>query len=133
MSPSSAARIVSVGFQEDVKKALVELAPLRWDGTSGQVLLARRLVVRVSFSGREPSELASGRAYTNRRSHDRRNVVAHLATKESGLYSIRFEDVMRGRRGVRAKALRLSRQGETVTFRLEPNRIVSSPGRRCTS
>ena len=128
VSPSSAARIVSVGFQEDVKKALVELAPLRWDGTSGQVPLARRLVVRVSFSGREPSELASGRAYTNRRSHDRRNVVAHLATKESGLYSIRFEDVMRGRRGVRAKALRLSRQGETVTFRLEPNRNRFQPG-----
>ena len=33
--PSEAARLVSVGFQGEVKKALMELAPLRWDETTG--------------------------------------------------------------------------------------------------
>ena len=125
LSPSSAARIVSVGFQGDVKKALVELAPLRWDESRGQLLLARRLVVRLSFRGREPSEVstddARGRRYARKRSHDQRNVVAHLRTTERGLHSVRYEDVMRGRRGVRASTLRLSRQGETVAFHLQPN------------
>ncbi len=59
LSPSDAARIVSVGFQGEAKKALVELAPLRWDQSTGQLLLARRLVVRLSFRGREPSELTT--------------------------------------------------------------------------
>ena len=126
LNPSSAARIVSVGFQGEDKKALVELAPLRWDGTNGQLLLARRLLVRVSFRGREPSEriLADGvrgRRYARKRSHDQRTVVARLGTTERGLHSVRYEDVMRGRRGVRAKTLRLSRQGETVAFHLEPH------------
>ena len=133
LNPSSAARIVSVGFQGDVKKALVELAPLRWDGTKGQLLLARRLVVRVSFHGREPTEriLADGvrgRRYARKRSHDRRTVVARLETTERGLHSVRYEDVMRGRRGGRAKTLRLSRQGETVAFHLEPNGSRFKPG-----
>ena len=135
LSPSSAARIVSVGFQGDIKKALVELAPLRWDGTNGQLLLARRLLVRVSFRGREPTEriLADGvrgRRYAKKRSHDQRNVVAHLLTTERGLHSVRYEDVMRGRRGVRAKTLRMSRQGETVAFHLEPSSRRFKPGSR---
>ncbi len=120
--PSSGARIVSVGFQGDVKKALVELAPLRWDGARGQLLLARRLVVRLSFQGRDLDERstdgAGGRRYRQRRSHDTRGVVARLGTKERGLHSVRYEDVMRGRRGVRASKLRLSRQGETVALHL---------------
>ena len=132
LNPSSAARIVSVGFQGEIKKALVELAPVRWDGTKGQLLLARRLVVRVSFRGREPSELSSdgvgGRRYRKRRSHDQRTLVARLGTTERGLHSVRYEDVMQGRRGVRAKTLRLSRQGETVAFHLEPNGNRFEPG-----
>ena len=132
LSPSSAARIVSVGFQGEDKKALVELAPLRWDESRGQLLLARRLVVRLSFRGREPSEVstdgARGRRYARKRSHDQRNVVAHLLTTERGLHSVRYEDVMRGRRGVRAKTLRMSRQGETVAFHLEPGSRRFKPG-----
>ncbi len=123
--PSSPARIVSVGFQGEAKKALVELAPLRWDESRGQLLLARRLVVRLSFREREPKEriLADGvrgRRYARKRSHDQRTVVARLGTTERGLHSVRYEDVMRGRRGERAKTVRLSRQGETVAFHLEP-------------
>ena len=132
LSPTSAARIVSVGFQGEVKKALVELAPLRWDASRGQLLLARRLLVRVSFRGREPSELSTdgvrGRRYARRRSHDQRAVVARLLTKQRGLHSVRYEEMMGGRRGVRAKTLRLSRQGETVAFHLEPNPNRFKPG-----
>ena len=85
--PSTPARVVSVGFQGDVKKALMELAPLRWDESRGQLLLARRLVVRLSFREREPTEriLADGvrgRRYSRQRSHDRRTVVARLGTAE---------------------------------------------------
>ena len=130
--PSEAARLVSVGFQGNVKKALVELAPLRWDGTKGQLLLARRLVVRVLFRGREPSELSTdgvqGRRYARRRSHDQRTVVARLGTTERGLHSVRYEEMLRGRRGVRARTLRLSRQGEAVAFHLEPNGNRFKPG-----
>ena len=132
LSPSSAARLVSVGFQGEDKKALVELAPLRWDESRGQLLLARRLVVRLSFREREPSELSTdgvrGRRYAKKPSHDQHNVVAHLLTTERGLHSVRYEDVMRGRRGVRAKTLRMSRQGETVTFHLEPSSRRFKPG-----
>ena len=45
--PSQAARLVMVGFQGESKKALVELAPLRWRADTGQLFLARRLVVRL--------------------------------------------------------------------------------------
>ena len=93
------------------------------------------LLVRVSFRGREPTEriLADGvrgRRYAKKRSHDQRNVVAHLLTTERGLHSVRYEDVMRGRRGVRAKTLRMSRQGETVAFHLEPSSRRFKPGSR---
>ena len=128
--PSEPARVVSVGFQGDVKKALVELAPLRWDASTGQLLLARRLVVRLSFREREPAEDVSadgrrGRHYRGRRSHDddERGVVARLVTTERGLYAVGYEEALgRGRRRtVTASQLRLSRQGKAVAFHLEPD------------
>lgn len=133
LSPSSAARIVKVGFQGEAKKALVELAPLRWDASSGQLLLARRLVVRLSFREREPTEqvLADGvrgRGHARRGSNDHRAVVARLRTRERGLHLVRYEEVMGGRRGVRARNLRLSRQGESVAYHLEPRGSRFEPG-----
>ncbi len=119
---------MSVGFQGEVKKALVELAPLRWDASTEQLLLARRLVVRLSFREREPAEDVSadgrrGRRYRGRRSHDERGVVARLVTTERGLYAVGYEEVLgRGRRRtVTASQLRLSRQGKAVAFHLEPD------------
>ena len=111
--PSEAARLVSVGFQGEVKKALVELAPLRWDGATGQLVLAQRLVVRLSFRGRERDERSTdgvrGRRYRRGRSHEERAVVARLATTERGLYALRYEDVFGPGRG------------EAVAFHLEPD------------
>jgi len=132
LSPPSAAKIVTVGFQGEMKKALVELAPLRWDGSRGQLLLARRLLVRVSFRGREPSELSTpdgrGRSSARRRSHDQRVVVARLGTTEIGLYRVRYEDVLQARRGALASSLRLSRLGESVAYHLEPAFAEASAG-----
>ena len=130
--PSEPARVLSVGFQGDVKKALVELAPLRWDASTGQLLLARRLIVRLSLRKRDPSEQTThggrGRRYRKRRSHDKRGAVARLATTERGLYSVRYEEVLRSRRGFRASAVRLSRQGKPVAFHLEPSSGRFKPG-----
>ncbi len=132
LSPSSAARLLDVGFQGEVKKALVELAPLRWDAARGQLLLARRLVVRMSFRTPDPSEEATrgrrGRRYRRRRSHDERSVAKRLVTTEQGLYAVRYEDVLSGSRSVPARSLSLSRQGKAVAFHLEPNRPRFQPG-----
>jgi hypothetical protein len=133
LTPESAARVVSVGFQGDGKKALVELAPLRWDEASGQLLLARRLVVRVSFQERDPAERSTdgagrGRRYVRPRSHERQRLLARLGTTEPGLHAVRFEHLHRFRRGIPTRSLRLSRQGETVAFRVEPDPSVFEPG-----
>jgi hypothetical protein len=131
--PSEAARLVSVGFQEEIKKALVELAPLRWDGSSGRLLLARRLVVRLAFTGRESSEeTRDGRRGRRRRkvpSSGERRVMGRLVTTERGLHAVRYEELL----GLRGRArpvssLRLSRQGKSVAFHLEPDAEVFGPG-----
>lgn len=116
LDPEEPASIVSVGFQGDAKKALVELAPLRWDAASGRLLLAKELEVRVAFRGRDLSEGWSGR-----RSRGGRSVLARLVTNERGLYAARFEDVVGRGRALPARSLRLSRQGEVVAYRVEPN------------
>jgi hypothetical protein len=131
--PSTAARVVSVGFQGDVKKALLELAPLRWDASTGELLLARRLVARLSFLGRDPKELSTDGVHGRR--HPRggsqigwRGWVARLTTAEKGLYSVRYEDIFEGRRGVSSNRLRLSRQGKSAFYHLEPYSDRFGPG-----
>jgi hypothetical protein len=122
--PSSAARLVETGFQGDVKKVLVELAPLRWDGASRELLWARRLQVRLSFSGVESSETAlggsRGRRHREEKSHSGRTVLARLTTAEPGLYRVPFQDVLGSRkRAVAPSSLRLSRRGALVPFHAE--------------
>jgi len=119
--PEEPARLSSVGYQGAVKKALLELSPLRWDGATGQLVLARRLRVRLSFSGREESTHREG-------SHDRRGTAAvRLVAREKGLYGVSFEEALGGRAAA-AGALRLSRQGEPVAFHLEPDNGVFGRG-----
>ena len=89
---SAWARVVSVGFQGELKKALMEMSPLRWDAATGELALAKRLVVRVSFnkgSKREPAAKGT-------RGRRRGGVVARLVTTERGLHGVRFEDVFPG-------------------------------------
>jgi hypothetical protein len=119
--PEEPAHLLEVGYQGASKVALVELSPLRWDRTTGQLVLARRLQVRLLFSGREESshrESAHGR---------RRAEAARLAIRERGLYGVSFEEALGGR-AVAGRSLRLSRQGEPVAFHLEPDNGVFGRG-----
>jgi hypothetical protein len=129
-SPGEWARLSSVGFQGEVKKALLELSPLRWDESRGELLLARRLELRLVFYGREPAEQArKGRGHREERSHDKRGVFARLETTSPGLYCVSFEELFgRGPRARDASRLRLSRQGETVPFHIEPVGPNFGPG-----
>jgi len=129
--PESAARIVSVGFQGETKKALLELCPLRWDEGSGQLLLAQRLRVEVVFAGREAEE--SGQGSRGRRvPRDKGSVsgvVARLSTLAAGLHAVSFEQVLPGsRRGVMASELSLSRLGAKVAFHISPDANRFAPG-----
>ncbi len=134
MYPEQIVRLLGVGFQGDAKKAQVELAPLRWDGASQELLLARRLLVGLAFRGREPEEIA-GRSHRGRRypaglRHETKGVLVRFATTERGLYEVKFEDLPGNRRPVQASALRLSRQGKSVAFHLEPDPARFAPGSR---
>jgi parallel beta-helix repeat protein len=131
--PSSTARVVETGFQEEVKKALVELAPLRWDGASGQLRWARRLQVRLSFMGVEPSERSAGgsrgRRHREEKGHRSRTVLAQILTSRRGLYRVPFETVFPARgRPMTASSLRLSHLGEAVAYHLEPSVDEFGPG-----
>ncbi len=110
--PEELARLVEVGYQGEAKKALVELSPLRWNRTTGELVLARRLLVRLAFSGRDtPSR---GR----RAGDEARTVARRLSTRERGLYGVSLDELLG--RGRNFGALRLSRQGETVAIHVEP-------------
>ncbi len=121
--PAEAARVVTVAFQGESKKALVEMAPVRWSADTGELFLARRLVVRLSFRGVEPSEQNLGGNRGRRRSRKLKTiqgVLARLVTTERGLHGIRYENVFGTRGRLRVDELRLSRQGEDVAFHVEP-------------
>ncbi|MCG6926034.1 MAG: DUF2341 domain-containing protein [Acidobacteria bacterium] len=121
--PEEAARVRSTAFQGDVKKAQLEMSPLRWDRSGGQLLLAHRLRVEVVFAGRERDELGlggpRGRRPRQTRTHSPEGVVARLAIREAGLYAVAFEELFSGR-GLPVSSLSLSRQGEPVAFHVEP-------------
>ncbi len=128
--PQEAARIAEVAFQGEMKKALLEMAPLRWDSTKGQLVLSRKLLVTVSFQGRERSEIASRDERTGRRTRKTdgpRGVVARLGTTDRGLYGVRYGEIFGpGRLG--AQTIRLSRLGRSVPFHLEPDPGRFAPG-----
>jgi hypothetical protein len=122
--PAEPARIVEAGFQGEVKKALVELSPLRWDGA--QLLLARRLLVRVSFQGAEPAERstrgARGRRHAETKSHAGRAVLARLGAAQAGLYRLAYEEVFGvSGRALPTSSLRLARRGDPIAFHVEPD------------
>ena len=121
--PESWAQLMSVGFQGAAKKALVEMAPLRWDATAERLVLARRLVVRISFKGKDKAEVKLGKSHREVGSHANRSVYARIAVTEPGLYAVSYESIFRNRKkAIKTKNLRLSRQGEPVAFFVSPNR-----------
>ena len=121
-------------FQGETKSAVVEIAPLHFDSQRQQLVLAKRLRVRLLFTGREAGE--SGRGSLGRAPGSRKTVVsgetlARLYTTSRGLHAVAFEQLFPGqRRGVTASQLRLERQGEPVAFHLEPASSAFGPGGR---
>jgi hypothetical protein len=119
--PREAARLLEQGYQGEAAKALLELAPLRWDRTTGRLLLARRLIVRLVFAGSDPI------SHRETSSHRRSRPALRLAVREKGLYRVRFEETL-GARPAPLSSLRLSRQGKPVPFHLEPDNGVFGRG-----
>ena len=113
---------------------MVEIAPLRFDAQRQQLVLAKRVRVRLLFTGREAGE--SGRGSVGRAPGSRQRAVsgellARLYTTSRGLYAVSFEQLFPGsRRGLAASQLRLERQGEAVGFHLEPASDAFGPGSR---
>ena len=99
---------MTLAYQGEQKKALVELSPFSWDGS--RLWLARKLRGRLVFRGREIQSKV--------RSRRKRGVVAHLATVERGLYAVSLQELF-GRRRARTSKLRLSRQGNSVPYHIE--------------
>src|SRR6266498_5290706 len=125
--PVRVAQLLGTAFQGEIKKAVVELWPLRWDSSSNRLELARRLVVRLEFAGKEEGEssrggLSRGRRVPPRLDRSADELLAQLVVRQTGLYAVRFEELFPSRRrSLQVSELRLSRQGETVAFHLEPD------------
>ena len=125
------ARLLPSVFQGETKSAVVALTPLRYDARRQQIVLAKRLLVRLLFTGRETGE--SGRGSSGRKPRPEKpaagELLARLYTTSRGLYALRFEQVFPGGgRGVAASELRLERQGQAQAFHLEPASDAFGPG-----
>ena len=125
------ARLLPSVFQGETKSAVVLITPLRYDARRQQLLLAKRVLVKLLFTGRDASE--SGRGSLGRRPRPQATapaeMLARLYTKSRGLYAAAFEQLFPGRdRGFAASQLRLERQGVPVAFHLEPSAEAFGPG-----
>ena len=129
--PQFAARLAGSVFQGETKSAVVEISPVRFDGYRQQLVLARRVKVRLLYSGQEAEETGAGsqgRAVP-RQPAPFREVLAQLHTSRRGLHAVSFEDLFPiRRRGLATSLLRLQRQGQTVAFHVEPASPVFGPG-----
>ncbi len=119
--PREAARVLQQGYQIDAGKVLLELAPLRWDRTTGRIFLARRLVVRLSISRGVVG------IHRETASHRGSRAAVRLVVGERGLYRVTFEESLGGRLAPGSQ-VRLSRQGELTPFHLVPDNGVFGPG-----
>jgi hypothetical protein len=131
---SELVRLLPSLFQGEKKSARVEIAPLRFDAQRQQLVLAKRVRVRLLFTGRETGE--SGRGSLGRAPRARKpavagGVLARLYTTSRGLHVVSFDQLFPGqRRGLGAAELRLERQGEPIGFHIEPATSVFGPGSR---
>ncbi len=129
--PDALARVHRTAFQGETKKAYVELAPLRVNDTTGRVLLARRLLVRLAFTGRVKGE--TGKATRGRRQRPSpavdtaANPLARFVTRARGLHAVAFEDVPGLNGPIPVSSLRLSRLGQSVALHVEPRNDSFGP------
>ena len=125
------ARLLPSVFQGETKSAVVVLMPLRYDARRQRIVLAKRLLVRLLFAGREIGE--SGRGSFGRREKPQKPVtgelLARLYTTDRGLYAVPFDQLFSGRgRALAASQLRLERQGQAQGFHVEPAGDLFGPG-----
>ena len=120
-------------FQGETKSAVVEIAPLRFDAARRRIVLARRVLVRLLFTGREAGESGRGslgRA-ASRQAPPTGEVLARLFTSGRGLHAVSFEQLLPGRkRALPLSELRLERQGQPLAFHVEPATTGFGPGSR---
>jgi hypothetical protein len=122
LDPSRPARVISVGYQGSERKALVELAPLRWDGVAGEIVLSRGMVVRLKLKPQKGDP--SRGAYRGGR-----RVALRMGAVEKGLYRASFEDLFGANaRPLASSSVRLSRQGRDVALHFSPDPARFSPG-----
>jgi len=135
--PEAQARVLETAFQGETKQAYLELAPLRVDAASGRVVLARRLVVRLSFRGRVAGERSRGGARGRlepgaaaRRTAPAGLTLAWLVARIKGLHAVSFEETASGLAShpLASAWLRLTRTGRAVAFHVEPRADRFGPG-----
>ena len=128
--PAEVARLAGTAFQGERKSAVVEITPVRFDGSGQKLVLAGRVRVKLSFAGVAEGEVrtgSGGRALPRRGLL--REVLAHLHTTRRGLHAVRYEALFpTSSRGLSTSLLRLQRQGEAVPFHVEPAGSVFGPG-----
>ncbi len=110
--PGAPARIISDASMGESAKSLLELAPIRFNGASGELVLTERLVVDVVFRGAPPVKRARARG-------DAASGRVFLVTEDAGLHSIALAEVLGRRRG----SLRLSRQEEPKPYHLSSGKL----------
>jgi len=128
---SDLARLLPSVFQGEAKRAVVQITPLRFDARRQQIVLSKRVLVKLLFTGRETGE--SGRGGFGRRGRPQSpvtgEVLARLYTTSRGLYAVSFEQLFPGRSGgFAASQLRLERQGYAQGFHFEPASDGFGPG-----
>ena len=137
------AHLAGVSFLGETKAVRVELSPLRFDPPRQGLRLARRLRVRVAFTGVEPGERGHGfRGRHPRHGHGAGSggtngggppasgeTLARLFTTARGLHGVAFETLFpAGHRPIAVSSLRLQRAGEPVPLHVEPVRPSFGPG-----
>ena len=125
------ARLLPSVFQGETKSAVVQLNPLRYDARRQQIVLAKRLLVKLLFTARETGE--SGRGSLGRRAKPPKPIdgelLARLYTTGRGLYAVSFEQLFPGRAaGLASSQLRLERQGQAQAFHIAPDSDAFGPG-----
>ena len=132
--PRVQARLAGEGFQGEDKTLALELMPVRYDASREALVLARRLTVRVDFTGAEPSEIGRGRrGRRTPRPRPDSNACAFLGTSQTGLHSVTFEALFPASSAPRAlTSLRLTRDSGRVLvpFFVLPRSTAFGPGSR---
>ena len=129
--PLSAVRIAGDAFIGRNKKLALEMSPIRYDTASGELLLARKLRVKIAFDRRaQAGETGAGSQGRRRPRSARRHgstVLAYLHTLSQGLHAVSFEAL--GLPGpVPLSSLRLSLLGETVPHHVQSRSKRFGPG-----